>query len=63
MPWYNSNWLKCSGFQRGGNSILIAWLFQDLETFKKLVDNMVRESKDNNLGSLEATHLLGGLLG
>ncbi len=63
VPWYNSNWLKCSGFQRDGNSILIAWLFQDLETFKKLVDHMVRESKDDKLGSLEATHLLGGLLG
>lgn len=24
MPWYNSNWLKYSGIQLGGNSVLIA---------------------------------------
>lgn len=59
MPWYKSNWLKYSGYQAGGNSILIAWLFHDLETFKRLVDHMVRDSKVNELGTLEVNHLLG----
>lgn len=35
MPWYKSNWFEYSGSRRGGNSICIAWLFQDLETFQE----------------------------
>lgn len=57
-PWFGSNWLKSREFRRG-NSILLAWLFQDVETFKKLVDHMVRDSKVNESGKLEADHLVG----
>lgn len=60
-PWFGSNLLKSRGF-RLGNSILIAWLFQDVETFKKLVDHMVRDLKVNELGNLEVDHLLVWIL-
>lgn len=56
-PWFKLNWSKSSGFLHG-NSILIAWLFGDHETFKKLVDHAVRDSKVNKLGNLEGNHLL-----
>lgn len=49
MPWFKSNWSKSNGFQAGGTPILIAWLFQDIEAFKKLVDHMVRDLKDNEM--------------
>lgn len=41
------------------NPVLLAWQFQDLETFKKLVDQMVRDSKVNKLGTLEVKHPSG----
>lgn len=58
MPWFKSNWLKSSGFQLG-NLIFIAWLFQDLETFKKLADHTARDSTFNKLGNFEVKHLPG----
>lgn len=55
-PWFRSNWLKSSGF-RFGNSILTTWMFKDLESFKKIVSNMVRDSIVNKLGQLVVYHL------
>lgn len=56
MPWFKSNWSKCSGFQAGRNQILMAWLFQDIETFSKHVYDMVRDLKDKEL-DFELFHL------
>lgn len=58
-PWFHSRWLKSSRFKNVGNPALLAWLFQDLETFKKLVDEMVRESKVDEFGYLEVNHPSG----
>lgn len=57
IPWFKSNWSKRSGFKQAGrNQILIAWLFQDIETFSKHVDHMVRDLKDKEL-DFELFHL------
>lgn len=57
MPWFKSNWSNSRWFQASENSILIAWFFQDLAMFSKLVDQMVRDSTVNESGTLEAIHL------
>lgn len=67
LSWFRLNWLESIGFC-DGNSMLIAWLFQDFETFKKLVDEMIRDSELNKegnpeVGLLKMDHMPPGLLG
>lgn len=59
LPWLQPRWLKSFQFDNSGNPILLAWQSQDFETFKKLVDQMVRDSEVNKLGTLEVCYTSG----